>query len=71
MKKLERLVGKRPLTLHDPMNSLIGLMVRSDIAIGAGGTSTWERACLGLPAIVTTVAIIKLNLQNRWIKRDL
>ena len=70
MKKLKR--DKRPLTtLHDPMNSLIGLVVRSDIAIGAGGTSTWERACLGLPAIVTTVADNQVEFTESLDKEDL
>jgi UDP-2,4-diacetamido-2,4,6-trideoxy-beta-L-altropyranose hydrolase len=31
-------------------------MASADLAIGAGGTTSWERACLGLPAIVTAVA---------------
>lgn len=32
------------------------LMAEADLAIGAGGTTTWERLCLGLPAIVISVA---------------
>ncbi len=32
------------------------LMAEADLAIGAGGTTTWERLCLGLPAIVLAVA---------------
>lgn len=32
------------------------LMMQADLAIGAGGISTWERACLGLPAIVIAIA---------------
>ena len=31
-------------------------MLESDLAIGAGGTTTWERACLGLPTIVISTA---------------
>lgn len=38
--------------IHEPMNSLAGLIARADLCIGAGGTTTWERACLGLPSIV-------------------
>jgi len=33
------------------------LMKRSDIAIGAGGTSIWERMFIGLPAIVISTAV--------------
>ena len=38
--------------VHEPLNSLAGLIARADLCIGAGGTTTWERACLGLPSIV-------------------
>ena len=51
------LVTQRPLTtLHEPLPSLAGLMARADLAIGAGGSTTWERACLGLPSIVLTLS---------------
>lgn len=32
------------------------LMAAADLAIGAGGTAVWERACVGLPALVWPVA---------------
>ena len=32
------------------------LMAEADLAIGAGGTATWERCCLGLPTISFCVA---------------
>lgn len=32
------------------------LMSQADIAVGAGGSVTWERCCLGLPALVTILA---------------
>ena len=40
------------------MNSIIMafLMVNHDLAIGAPGSTTWERACLGLPSIVIPLA---------------
>jgi UDP-2,4-diacetamido-2,4,6-trideoxy-beta-L-altropyranose hydrolase len=43
-------------TLHCDLPTLAGLMARADLAIGAGGTTSWERICLKLPAIVTTIA---------------
>lgn len=36
--------------------SMAQLMVEADLAIGAGGISTWERSSLGLPAIVIAIA---------------
>jgi UDP-2,4-diacetamido-2,4,6-trideoxy-beta-L-altropyranose hydrolase len=51
------LVARRPhTTLHEPLPSLAGLIARADLAIGAGGATTWERACLGLPSLVVTIA---------------
>jgi UDP-2,4-diacetamido-2,4,6-trideoxy-beta-L-altropyranose hydrolase len=41
---------------HCQIDYMAELMVQADLALGAGGTATWERCCLGLPAIVTTVA---------------
>ena len=50
-------VGQRPLTtLHSPLQSLAGLIARADLAIGAGGATTWERACLKLPSLVVAIA---------------
>jgi UDP-2,4-diacetamido-2,4,6-trideoxy-beta-L-altropyranose hydrolase len=54
---VEVLVGLRPhTTLHNPQPSLAGLIARADMAIGAGGATTWERACLGLPSVVVAIA---------------
>jgi UDP-2,4-diacetamido-2,4,6-trideoxy-beta-L-altropyranose hydrolase len=51
------LVARRPhTTLHNPLPSLAGLIARADLAIGAGGSTTWERACLGLPSLVAPIA---------------
>ena len=51
------LVAQRSFTtLHDPLPSLAGLIARADIAIGAGGATTWERACLKLPSLVVAIA---------------
>jgi UDP-2,4-diacetamido-2,4,6-trideoxy-beta-L-altropyranose hydrolase len=47
----------RPLTcVHGSRPHLADLMVRADLAIGAGGVTTWERMCLGLPSIVVSIA---------------
>lgn len=44
------------VNLTGPLHSLAGLMSEADLFIGAGGTTTWERCCLGLPAIVCWTA---------------
>ena len=44
------------ITLHASLPTLAPLILKADIAIGAGGASSWERACLGLPSIIVTIA---------------
>lgn len=41
---------------HRNVDNVAELMVQADLAIGAGGTTTWERCYLGLPTIVVTLA---------------
>ena len=54
---LEIRAKQRPNTeLHVGLSSLAGLMARADLALGAAGTASWERACLGLPSLVVPVA---------------
>lgn len=44
------------VNLHRDVSDMASLMVAADLSLGAGGATTWERAVLGLPAVVTTVA---------------
>lgn len=54
---VESLVEARPKTrLFSELPSLAALMVRADLMLGAGGATNWERMCLGLNAIVISVA---------------
>jgi len=58
---VEKLVAIRPqTTLHGPLPSLAGLIARADLAIGAGGATTWERTCLALPSLVVAIAANQL-----------
>lgn len=41
--------------LHSPAENISELMARADLAIGAGGVTSWERCSVGLPAIVIQV----------------
>lgn len=42
--------------LHYQTSDMAGLMAKTDLAIGAAGSTNWERACLGLPSLVFAVA---------------
>ena len=44
------------VTLHHQIENMAELMAAADLFIGAGGTSSWERCCLGLPALVLATA---------------
>lgn len=44
------------LYLHVDTKEMAGLMADSDLAIGAAGTTSWERACLGLPSLISVAA---------------
>ena len=43
-------------TLHCQIDYMADLMAQSDLSIGGGGTTTWERCCLGLPSITIALA---------------
>lgn len=54
---VKSLVEARSKTrMHSGLPSLAALMVRSDLMLGAGGATNWERMCLGLNAVVISVA---------------
>lgn len=44
------------MRFHCQISYMAKLMHAADLAIGAGGTTTWERCFLGLPAIVIAIA---------------
>lgn len=44
------------VTLQQNVADMAGLMAGADLFVGAGGGTTWERCCLGLPAVVVSVA---------------
>lgn len=42
--------------LHGGLPTLAPLMAEADLAIGGAGATSWERLCLGLPALVVSLA---------------
>lgn len=58
-------VARRPsTTLHSGLPTLTGIMRDADLMIGAGGSTTWERMALGLPAIVIGIADNQLAMNK-------
>lgn len=52
-KRCESLEGFR---LHVSPHNMGELMAEADLSIGAAGTTSWERCCLGLPTIMLVLA---------------
>lgn len=44
------------IIFHDFSSDMARLMHDADLAIGAAGTSSWERCCLGLPTVILILA---------------
>lgn len=55
--EIRRLVdGLTNVTLHQSLPTLAPLIASADLAIGAGGATSLERCCLGVPSIIVTLA---------------
>jgi UDP-2,4-diacetamido-2,4,6-trideoxy-beta-L-altropyranose hydrolase len=54
--EIDAICRERNFECHVQTNRLAELMSEADIAIGAGGSATWERCCMGLPCLTFVVA---------------
>ncbi|MDB5438501.1 MAG: flmD [Caulobacteraceae bacterium] len=54
LERLARLENR--VELHIDAADMAGLIARADLAVGAGGSSVWERMCLGLPGVTLVLA---------------
>jgi UDP-2,4-diacetamido-2,4,6-trideoxy-beta-L-altropyranose hydrolase len=46
----------QPTEVKVNVNNMAQLMADSDLAIGAAGSTSWERCCLGLPTLIVVLA---------------
>ncbi|MCB1764847.1 MAG: UDP-2,4-diacetamido-2,4,6-trideoxy-beta-L-altropyranose hydrolase [Candidatus Competibacteraceae bacterium] len=66
-REIEALCAKLPNTsFHRQVTNMAELMARADLAIGAGGVSTWERAVLAMPSLVIAVAENQIRVAEDW-----
>lgn len=60
---------------HENVKDMATLMAAADLAVGAGGTTSWERCCLGLPSLLVEIAdnqnLIAANLDKAGAVLDL
>lgn len=59
------------IQIHRNLPTLCELMRVSDVFVGAAGTTTWERCCLGLPSIVFTVAANQVGIAQELARKGL
>jgi len=52
----KRIDGREGYRCLIQVANMAELMLAADLAIGAGGTASWERLCMGLPSLVISVA---------------
>ncbi|MDO8464120.1 MAG: UDP-2,4-diacetamido-2,4,6-trideoxy-beta-L-altropyranose hydrolase [Gallionella sp.] len=55
-KDIESACAEHGFASHVQTHRMAELMAAADFAIGAGGSATWERCCLGLPAFAICTA---------------
>jgi len=61
LKKLESQIAAMKadgwdIKININVSDMAGMMSATDLAIGAGGTTSWERCCLGLPTLLIEIA---------------
>jgi UDP-2,4-diacetamido-2,4,6-trideoxy-beta-L-altropyranose hydrolase len=53
---IQSICQQQNYTCHVQTNKMAELLLSADAAIGAGGSNSWERCCLGLPSLAFIVA---------------
>ena len=67
--EIQKTVESRELThLHVQVDFMATIMAKADLAVGSGGVNTWERMCMGLPALVISFAENHKVLLNDLVK---
>lgn len=70
-KQVQKLVSLLPnATLYCGLPSLAPLMAHADLCLGAGGSTTWERACLGLPTLAVAAAENQIPIAESLDKKN-
>lgn len=69
---LSRLATDRgDVNIHSQIDNAGEVMAQCDLAIGAGGTMTWERLCVGTPSVIIGIAKNQYEIVNSLLARSL
>lgn len=60
--EIEQACAKRGYACHVQTSRMAELMAAADLAIGAGGSASWERCCLGVPALLVALAENQIDI---------
>lgn len=64
LEKIKSLCKYNNFICHIQTSNMASLISNADLAIGAGGSSSWERCCLGLPSIIISLANNQINISK-------
>jgi len=60
--KIKTMCIKCGFICHVETDKMADLMAAADLAVGAGGSASWERCCLGLPTLLVAVVDHQVNI---------
>jgi UDP-2,4-diacetamido-2,4,6-trideoxy-beta-L-altropyranose hydrolase len=60
----------QPISVRTDVADMAQVMANSDLAIGAAGSSSWERCCLGLPTLLVILAQNQRLVAEQLAKAD-
>ena len=67
---LKSYVKDKSITIIIDADNMAELMLSADLAIGAGGSTSWERCCLGLPTLLYVTADNQKKIAKKLEKTD-